>query len=340
MLFLTYQDFTGRFELHTGMFDQPKLDDYINRYEPRYLIHLFGQKMYDEIQSDFDQTTQTFKSPNVVFITNEFYLDVNQFGGDVLISDGVKSMLLGFVYWEYMKDTINQMTPIGNVIPQNQNSTINSTIYSSMWSRYNEAIKTYRAIQRYLVLNRPLDIGQVISISGFTNGTGYLTQNTATAIQTAGSIGSGLVLGVNARGINGVNATTLLTGGTGYSTGTNRATTGGTGNGCVVNVVATAGVITSITIANNGGESYTLNDVLTIVQVGGAGATFRVDSLWNGQIMSLSILTGTNAGLNYKINDVVLILGGSNTATATINYVGVLDAKNWNGREKQTSYWL
>jgi hypothetical protein len=56
--------------------------------------------------------------------------------------------------------------------------------------------------------------------------------------------------------------------------------------------------------------------------------------------MSLSILTGTNAGLNYKINDVVLILGGSNTATATINYVGVLDAKNWNGRDKQTNYWL
>lgn len=425
MLFLTPNDFTGRFELHTGMFDQPKLVDYIQRYESHYLIQLLGANMYDQLQSDYDPFTSSFWSPNFEFLANPFHVDVNNGFGETIISDGMKTMLLGFIYWEYIKDTINQMTPIGNVIPQNQNSTPNSTIYSSMWSRYNEAIKTFRAIQRWLILHRPLTIGQATangiqftigslyysqqyqtinfdsiqynSATSFmvqTAGTGYTSQSnvvcnpsvagvivnvvangsgnvTSVSIVNGGSglavndtltiptgngncvikvlaitnnivvnpIGSGMVVDVVAKGINGVKLFTINTFGTGYTNSNLVATTGGSGSGCKVKVTTNgSGVVTSIDIVKTG-QGYTIGNQLTI-SAGNNDAKFTINSMWNGEIESISWDSTTQGGSNYSIGDTLVINGGDQHAVITLGYVGIGDAKNWNGRDKQTSYWL
>jgi hypothetical protein len=422
MLFLTPNDFTGRFELHTGMFDQPKLVDYIQRYESHYLIQLLGANMYDQLQSDYDPLTSSFWSPNFEFLANPFHVDVNNGFGETIISDGMKTMLLGFIYWEYIKDTINQMTPIGNVIPQNQNSTPNSTIYSSMWSRYNESIKTFRAIQRWLILNRPLEIGQATANGiQFSVGSLYLSQlyqtinfdsiqyNSATSfmVQTAGTgytslsnvvlvsgvivnvvangsgnvtsvsivnggsglavnqtltiptgngncvikvltidnivvvnpNGSGMEVIVGAKGINGVKLFTINTFGTGYTNATQVLTTGGSGNGCKVNVTTNgSGVVTSIVIAKTG-QGFTIGDQLTI-SAGNNDAKFTINSMWNGEIESISFDSTTQGGSGYSIGDTLLIDGGDEHGVITLGYVGIGDAKNWNGRDKQTSYWI
>ena len=46
-MFLTPSNFVGKFELHKGMYSQPNLVDYIDRYERKYLIDLFGAKLFD-----------------------------------------------------------------------------------------------------------------------------------------------------------------------------------------------------------------------------------------------------------------------------------------------------
>ena len=172
-MFLTVQDFTGKYQLSTGMYDVTKLQDYITKYEKRYLIELFGAKLYDEFISDLN-IQNVPKSPNFLKIYNPFYENITF--RQLIISEGILEMLKGFVYFEYSKDLINQMTPYGNVRPISENSEPVSTLYSMIYARYNEAIKTYRAIQTYIVTNFNAPTGQVISISLLTGGTNYVSQ--------------------------------------------------------------------------------------------------------------------------------------------------------------------
>ena len=172
-MFLTVQDFTGKYQLSTGMYDVTKLQDYIDKYEKRYLIELFGAKLYDEFISDLN-IQNVPKSPNFLKIYNPFYENITF--RQLIISEGILEMLKGFVYFEYSKDLINQMTPYGNVRPISENSEPVSTLYSMIYARYNEAIKTYRAIQTYIVTNFNARTGQVISISLLTGGTNYVSQ--------------------------------------------------------------------------------------------------------------------------------------------------------------------
>ncbi len=77
-----------------------------------------------------------------------------------------------------------------------------------------------------------------------------------------------------------VSEITLISGGTGYSSGTSVATTGGTGSGLTVNVVANAsGVVTGLTLSSRG-NNYTAGDLITITG-GNLNAKFRVLNVQN-----------------------------------------------------------
>jgi len=139
-MFITVADFIGKFELHTGMYVQSNIQAYIDKYEKRYLIELLGATLYaDFIANQVD--------PEFVKIIDPFDED-HDFC--IISSDGIKSMLLGFVYFEYLKDLTNQITPVGNVRPVGENSADVSTLYTMMYGRYNDSIRTYRAIQYYI----------------------------------------------------------------------------------------------------------------------------------------------------------------------------------------------
>jgi len=70
----------------------------------------------------------------------------------------------------------------------------------------------------------------------------------------------------------------LISGGTGYTTGTGVATTGGAGTGLTVNILAVdGGVITSFEV-NAVGSGYAVGNTITI-STGGANATFTVTNI-------------------------------------------------------------
>ena len=68
-----------------------------------------------------------------------------------------------------------------------------------------------------------------------------------------------------------------ITPGTGYSTASGLSTTGGTGTGMLVDIVDTAGAITSVTIVDVG-SGYVATDSITVVQGGGSGGSFILNA--------------------------------------------------------------
>ena len=224
MAIVSSTDFINKYELSTGMYSTNKLDDYIARYQERYLVHLLGAELYLEFISDLDANVP--RSPNFKQIFEPFNEDVSAWGGSyfypyrlnqILESDGIKEMLLGFTYWEYARDLLNQQTPYGGVKQRAENSVVVDTPHSLMWERYNLAIKSYRAIQEWINTNRT-ELGQLVSW--------------------------------------------ILDPGSGYTDGQYNLT-GGSGTGAEVDITTTAGAVDSVSIVN-AGSGYSIGDVLTI----------------------------------------------------------------------------
>ena len=103
-----------------------------------------------------------------------------------------------------------------------------------------------------------------------------------------------------------------ITGGSGYTTGTALATTGGSGSATlVVDITASAGAITNVTI-NDGGTGYVAGETITIVQSGGAGGSVDISTV------------ATNATL--QLTDVTTMEVGSTVTGATSGTTGVITA--------------
>jgi hypothetical protein len=131
-------------------------------------------------------------------------------------------------------------------------------------------------------------------------GSGYAN----TTYNTTGGSGSGLTLTVS---VSQTTSLAIVNPGTGYTSGI-RGTSGGTGVGLTLNIVASAGVVTGVTI-DQSGSGYINNDVVTI-NTGGGNATVRL-TITLGVITSASI---TVQGTGYVNNDLVNVTGGGNNA--------------------------
>jgi hypothetical protein len=234
MYYLTPQDFKGKFELHTGMYVNATIQDYIDRYEPIYLMNLLGAKLYDQYVADMGVFNIPI-SPNFQYIFNPFH--ENYAFNRLIISQGIIDMLKGFVYFEYLKDLTNQMTINGNVRPVGENSADVSTLYSMMYTRYNEAVKTYKAIQIHITNNFNAPIGQIISVTITNPGSGYTGQPN---VPVTGGFGTGAIVAID--DIAGaVDAVYITTPGINYQVGDVLTITGGNDDAqIVVDLIGTA----------------------------------------------------------------------------------------------------
>jgi hypothetical protein len=339
-MILSINDFVGKYQLSTGMYDQAKLQDYINRYEPRYLKELLGVSLYNDFMADLLNNAP--QSPNFQVIFNPlsedmgynfYYFNGIYEGVNQIDSEGIKEMLKGFVYFEYAKDLVNTMTPFGNVKQVSENSEVANTLFSMMYTRYNEAIRSYNSIRSFIkyISNPPL--GQIVDFTIWNGGIGYITANNLTCVNGSGQ--SALV-NIVANSNGGINLFTITAVGTGYTDGIYTITTG-SGTNCDVNVVTNnLGEVASVSI-ENAGENYLVGDVITIPG-GNNDAFFTVDNVTNASIIEVTIVDG---GKNYEIGDYVNIEQGANlTASIQVNYIGIGDYRKFRGVPKSTAYWL
>lgn len=222
-MILSTTDFTGKYQISTGMYDTAKLQDYINRYEPRYLKELFGVSLYNDFQSDLLNNVP--RSPNFLVVFNPlsedmgynfYYFNGIYEGVNQIDSEGIKEMLKGFIYFEYVKDLSNQITPIGLVKPQNENSTVANTLFSMMYTRYNEAIRSYNSIRDFIKYTSTPSLGQVIDFNLTAGGSGYVN---ATNVTVTGGSGTGLKVDITEDGTGIVDGVTVVDAGKNYKIG-------------------------------------------------------------------------------------------------------------------------
>ena len=338
-MILSIQDFTGKYQVSTGMYDQAKLQDYINRYEPRYLKELFGISLYNDFQSDLLNNVP--QSPNFLILFNPlsedmgynfYYFNGIYEGVNQIDSEGIKEMLKGFIYFEYVKDLSNQMTPIGLVKPDNENSTVANTLFSMMYTRYNEAIRSYNSIRDFIKYTTAPPLGQIVNFTLVNGGTGYVTSNN---LQIINGSGTGATCDVIANSIGGINLFTITAFGTGYTDGNYTITTG-SGTNATVDITTNAGIIQTVTI-DQPGEDYLTGDIITIPG-GNDDAFFTINNVTNGAITEISIVNGGN---NFQIGDIVNIKDGANISCQfSVDYVGIGDYRKFRGVPKLTAYWL
>lgn len=147
LLGITYSDFgKGKFELHHGMYEQAKIQAYIDKYERQYLVKLLGVELFNEFVADL--VAGVPQSAKYLKIYNPFeYDNVDCY---IHISEGMIDMIKGFVYYQYLKDLTNTVAVSGNVRQAGENSENVSTLNSMIYTRYNDSVRTFKAIQYYI----------------------------------------------------------------------------------------------------------------------------------------------------------------------------------------------
>ena len=141
-------EFVGKYALNLNQYNIDKIDLYIEKYEKYYLSHMLGAELYALFMADLDVNNEP-QTPIYENIFNSFIRDCNS---TVSISNGIKEMLLGFIYYEISSDLIVNQTSIGGTKPKNENSTVMGK-NTSITTRFNEAADTCKAIQCYILDN-------------------------------------------------------------------------------------------------------------------------------------------------------------------------------------------
>lgn len=144
-------DFVGKFEIHQGMYDTSNINAYIQKYELRYLVEMLGVELYNLYYADANTNPNKIPAdPLFLYIYNPFQYQNGMEYWTLLYSYGIKEMLLGFIYFEFMKDFITASTLAGVVTQKSENS---EGAITTIYGKYNDAVKTYRAIQTYILYN-------------------------------------------------------------------------------------------------------------------------------------------------------------------------------------------
>ena len=140
-------DYIGEYKIHKSCYDDLEL--FIDKYEPYYLVRLLGADLKTAFDADLTPATpQTPQTSPYTDIFNAFSID----DGDCLyISEGIKQMLVQFIYYHYITEQGYKNTQSGMVSANAENS-VKAMGYNDI-KAYNEAISNWQVIQWYICDN-------------------------------------------------------------------------------------------------------------------------------------------------------------------------------------------
>jgi hypothetical protein len=165
--------FTGYFRISQDVQTNAMLQSYIDKYEKKYLVDLLGYDLYVLFIADFDNGLP--QSTRFLTIYNELNYEIA--GGnrsywipynlpytmdncspkevpyqEPTLSEGISKMLKGFVFYHYVNEMSLSVSPTGVVENRNENSdkAIANRTTGLIEDKYNESIKSYKVIQRYI----------------------------------------------------------------------------------------------------------------------------------------------------------------------------------------------
>lgn len=150
-LYISSSDFDGQDKVAQDKFTTSDLDLYIDKYEVCLLQELLGATLYSEFATDFAITGVLPTAPKFQEIWNVFAIDRDC---QLVKSEGIKKMLALLINFEYIRDS-KVKTNIGGV-NKNQQANSNEAEFheTNIYSNYNDAIRTFKAIQ-WLICDNP-----------------------------------------------------------------------------------------------------------------------------------------------------------------------------------------
>ena len=143
---------------------EEKLKGYIERYEKKYIIQLLGVELSKLFIADLvDQVPQTdiylaiYNSIQEDLTTGSVsYSEYCGCDRKILCTNGMKSMMLGFVFFEYMRDQPYSKDLTGVNRSKAENTTDREVLPNEwgLYEYYNESISDYQQTQYYILLNK------------------------------------------------------------------------------------------------------------------------------------------------------------------------------------------
>lgn len=144
-LLIVKNDFVGKFDLVKSTND--KIDSYIDTYEKDLLRDLLGSELFDLFEADV--TNYLPQTTKYLTIFNPINTNIDNIE---IRSKGIKTMLLGLIYFEYERDNRYKVSNSGQS-KNNLDSGNNDFDTHHLYQRYNEAVTTYQNIQYYINAN-------------------------------------------------------------------------------------------------------------------------------------------------------------------------------------------
>jgi hypothetical protein len=160
-LIVVKDDFTGKYDLVKSIND--KIESYIETYEESYLRELLGIDLFNLYKANVVNHLPVNSS--YLTITNPLFIEQN---GYSIVSKGIKDMLLGFIFFEYVRDNKIKQSMSGSVV-NGVDSSNNDFTQEFLFQRYNESIDIYKNIQLYIELNK----ATYPTYNGFIKGYSY-----------------------------------------------------------------------------------------------------------------------------------------------------------------------
>lgn len=147
MAILQTSDFVGEYKVSTSRFTE--LQWYIDNFEKYYLTRLLGADLYAAFIADLTGTTpQVPQTTRFLNLFNSF-LSIPSYTSALVISEGIKTMLIQFVYFHYVRNSNQYNSIAGQVAPSNENSTQANYKGTNIIDVYNLGIQNYCAIQLF-----------------------------------------------------------------------------------------------------------------------------------------------------------------------------------------------
>jgi hypothetical protein len=162
---------TGEFKIAQNRFTEDDITSFILKYERRYLVELFGAELYALFFDDLTGTPAEPQDARFVTVFEEGQWD-DIIADGPLISDGIKEMLKGIVFFHYIRDNNMYHTITGLVSNNNENANAEIKEKGAQYilKKYAHAMETFTAIQEYMKDNSdvyPEFKGKEIEQSGF-----------------------------------------------------------------------------------------------------------------------------------------------------------------------------
>ena len=141
-------DFVGEYNVSKTNYDH--LDTYIEKYEKHYLLKLLGGELYGLFIADLTITDpQIPQTTRFINLFNAFYEDYEE---QLIISEGIRKMLVQFIYFHYVRELQTENSASGTVTNSVELG-VNAKYKGNIVTVYNQGVKNAQAIQWYICKN-------------------------------------------------------------------------------------------------------------------------------------------------------------------------------------------